>query len=486
MSTPSRHSIDDSERTVVFANNSTEIIINDQEKRLVQKLDIRILPLLTLLYTLSFLDRVNIGNAKLANLERDLNLTGNEYNWSLGIFFLGYVIFEVPSNIILIKTKPSIWISTLMVMWGAIMIGMAFVKNFSQLMATRFLLGAFESGLFPGVIFYITKWYKKSERNYRISLFFAGATIAGAFNGLLAFSITNLNGKLGLNGWQWLFIIDGVVTVLVASASFFLITDYAETATWLTEDERKLAVDRLRSDTGHVHTTHFDKHQIFQAFKDLKIYIFMFLYFCLLVTLYSFSFFIPTIVNGLGFDTVISQLLSTPPFIFGCISSVTIAKLSDHYGIRSPYLISGLLISIIGYTLLIIHSNSIALKYTGVCIVGLGIFACIPISLTWLTNNLAGDSKCAVGSAMVIAWGNIGGVVSAQIYKSSDAPTYLTGHSVALSLLVFAVILSIIQYFFLNRINKCKLKNPEKFLKGSNGDDVTHLGDSHPSFIYSL
>ncbi|CAG8439102.1 14820_t:CDS:2 [Cetraspora pellucida] len=376
MSTHSSHSIDDSEKTVVFANNSTKVIINEQEKRLVQKLDIRILPLLTLLYTLSFLDR----------------------------------------------------------------------------------------------------WYKKSEQNYRISLVFAGATIAGAFNGLLAFSITNLNGKFGLS----------VVTVIVASASFFLITDYAETATWLTEDERKLAVDRLRSDSGHAHASHFDKHQIFQAFKDLKIYIFMFLYFCLLVTLYSFSFFIPTIVNGLGFDIVISQLLSTPPFIFGCISSVTIAKLSDHYGIRSPYLISSLLISIIGYTLLIIPSDSIALKYSGICIVGLGIFACIPISLTWLTNNVAGDSKCAVGSAMMIAWGNIGGIVSAQIYKSSDAPTYLTGHAVSLSLLIFAVVLSIIQYFFLNRINKCKLKDPEKFLKGSNGDDVIHLGDSHPSFIYSL
>ncbi|CAG8504723.1 16042_t:CDS:1 [Racocetra fulgida] len=103
-----------------------------------------------------------------------------------------------------------------------------------------------------------------------------------------------------------------------------------------------------------------------------------------------------------------------------------------------------------------------------------------------LTNNLAGDSKRAVGCAMVVAWGNIGGVLSAQIYKSSDAPTYITGHAVALSLLIFAVILSIIQYFLLNRINKCKLKDPEKFLKGSNEDDATHLGDLHPSFIYSL
>ncbi|KAF0401857.1 MFS general substrate transporter [Gigaspora margarita] len=484
----SSNSIDNSEKIDEFTNNSTNVLTNvesAEEKRLLKKIDLRIIPLVTILYTLSFLDRVNIGNAKLAHLERDLGLTGDEYNWALGIFFLGYVLFEVPSNIALIKIKPSIWISTLMVGWGAIMTGMAFVKNFSELMAVRFLLGAFESGLFPGVVFYLTKWYKKSERTYRISLFFSGATIAGAFNGLLAYAITNLDGKFNLHGWQWLFIIDGVMTVIVAFFSYFLISDYAETASWLTEDERKLAIDRLRYDGGHTHTTHFDKHQILQAFKDSKIYIYMFLYFCLLVTLYSFSFFVPTIVNGLGFNTVISQLLSTPPFILGCISCLVIAKLSDHFGVRSPYLIFCLLISIFGYAILIVPNASTAAKYTAVCIVGLGAFSTIPTILAWLTNNLAGDSKRAVGTAMVIAWGNIGGVISAQIYRSSDAPAYKTGHTIALSLLVVAVIITIFQHYLLIRINKYKLENPELFLKGSNRD-ASHLGDSHPSFIYSL
>lgn len=445
------------------------------------------MPLLMILYTLSFLDRVNIGNAKLAHLERDLNLIGDEYNWSLGIFFIGYVIFEVPSNILLIKIKPSIWISTLMVAWGIVMTIMAFVKNFSQLMTARFLLGAFESGFAPGIIFYLTKWYKKSEQNYRISLFFAGAAIAGAFNSFLAFSITSLDGKFGLNGWQWLFMIDGVVTVIIAFLSYFIFPDYAETATWLTENERKLAIERIRLDTGEsAYSTHFDKFQIIQAFKDLKIYIFMVIYFCIVVILFSFAFFIPSIVNGLGFNTVISQLLSSPPFIFGCISSIIIAKLSGRYKVYGPYLIFNLLISMMGYILLIVPSDTTSLKYIGACIAGLGIFACIPTSLTWLTSNLAGDSKRAVGSAMMIAWGNIGGVVSGQLYRSSDAPAYKTGHSVALSLLAVAVILSIIQYYLLNRANKYKLKDPERFLKGLNEEEVMNLGDLHPSFIYSL
>ncbi|CAG8669366.1 17685_t:CDS:2, partial [Cetraspora pellucida] len=308
------HSVDISEKIVENIN-----ISSIEEKRLLTKLDLRIIPLLTLLFTLSFLDRVNIGNAKLAHLERDLNLTGDQFNWCLAIFFLGYVVFEVPSNIMLIKIRPSIWISTLTVGWGITMICMAFVKNFSQLMGVRFLLGVFESGLFPGIIFYITKWYKRSERGYRISLFFSGATIAGAFNGLLAFAITKLDGRSGLSGWQWIFLIDGIATVIAALFSYFLISDYAETATWLTEDERKLAIDRLRIDGGHAHTTHFDKFQIFQAFKDLL-----------------FPNFFPL-----------------------------------------PHLFWDVFLVILGYALLLANHSSIACA----CIVGLGFFSCIPTLL---------------------------------------------------------------------------------------------------------
>ncbi|CAG8723515.1 25487_t:CDS:2 [Gigaspora margarita] len=378
MSTYSRNSIDNLEKVDEFTKNSSNFLTNiesSEEKRLLKKIDLRIIPLVTVLYTLSFLDRVNIGNAKLANFERDINLTNDEYDWALGIFFLGYVIFDVPSNIALIKIKPSVWISTLMVVWGIIMTIMAFAKNFSELMVLRFLLGLFESGLFPGVIFYLTKWYKKSERNYRISLFFSGATIAGAFNGLLAYAITNLD--------------------------------------------------------------------------------------------------------------VVSQLLSTPPFILGCISCIVVAKFSDCYGVRSPYLLLCILVPIAGYAILVIPNASVAVKYTAVCIIGLGVFSTVPTTLTWLTDNLAGDSKRAVGTAMMISWGNIGGVISAQLYKPIDAPAYKTGHSIALSLSVVAVIITIIQYYLLKRTNKYKLENPEIFLKGSNRD-ATYLGDSHPSFIYSL
>ncbi|KAF0550630.1 MFS general substrate transporter [Gigaspora margarita] len=500
----STHSIDGSEKKDEIINMQNEVTINTEEKKktelitnpevitdakekkLIKKIDLRIIPLIIVLNILSFLDRVNIGNAKLAHLEHDLNLVGNEYNWALSIFFLGYILFEVPTNIIAIKIKPSVWISTRMISWGSIVIAMAFVKNYSQLMATRFLLGTFQTGLYSGVIFYLTKWYKRSERSYRISFFNAGVIMSGAFNGLIAFSISSLNGKFGFNSWQWLFLVEGAITVIIAFCCYFLISDYPEITIWLTDYEQKLAVDRLRNDTGHAYATHFDKHQITLAFKDLKVYVFMFINFCVLATLYSFSFFIPSIVNGMGFDGVISQLLSTPPFIIGCISSIIISKLSDNHRIRSPYLIFSLLISIIGYSFLIVHGTSIALKYTGICVIGLGMFVSCPLVIAWAADNIAGETKRAVGFAIVVGGSNLGGVLSAQIYKDSDAPAYIFGHTVTLSLLIIGIVLSIFQYCYLKRMNKYKLEDPKRFLKGSNADDAAHLGDLHPSFTYIL
>ncbi|CAG8439429.1 2069_t:CDS:10 [Dentiscutata heterogama] len=435
---------------------TTEIVESVDEKRLLRKLDVRIIPLFTLLYILSFLDRVNIGNAKLAHLERDLGLTGNEYNWALSIFFVTYVICEIPSNIIIIKIKPSIWIASLMVGWSVVMIIMAFVKNYTQLLVTRLLLGVFEAGLFPGVIFHITRWYRRTEQNYRVSLFFSGCLIAGAFSGLLAFAIMYLDGRFGLSSWQW------------------------------AQDERKTIIDRLQLDSANVNTTNLDKYQIYEAFKDWKIYIALSIQFIVSMLGYSFSFFLPSIVNGLGFGSVISQLLSVPPYIVGSFTTVTVAILSDRRKIRGPYLILCSLVAIVGYVLLVVPSSSIAIKYTGACVVGMGLFVCIPISITWLMNNLAGDSKRAVGSAMLVSSGNAGGLLAAQIYQPKDAPAYKTGHTIAIFLLIVAIILSMVQYYLLNRVNKHKINDPDRFLKGKNKEEAVILGDKHPSFVYSL
>lgn len=176
------------------------------QKSLLRKIDLKIVPLVTFLYMLSYLDRISIGNAKLEHLESDLGLIENQYNWVLCIFFFGHILFEVPSNLILYKIKHrlSIWISVIMLACGIIMILMIFVKNFLMIMIARFFLGFFEAGLIPGMIYYITIWYKRSEQNSRVSAVLWGPTFAGALSGLLSYAIISLlDSKAGLSGWQW-------------------------------------------------------------------------------------------------------------------------------------------------------------------------------------------------------------------------------------------------------------------------------------------
>ncbi|CAG8712737.1 19192_t:CDS:10 [Dentiscutata erythropus] len=388
-----------------------------EERELLWKIDIRVIPLFTLLYTFSFMDKVNIGNAKLEDLEEDLHLTENQYNIILSSFFVGIIVMST-----------------------------AAVKNFPQIMILRFLLGVFEAGFFPGAVLYITRWYKNCEENFRISLFVSIATIAGGFSGLLSFFIANILHEVnGLSGWQWAFIIDGVVTCVVALFSYYLIPDSAETAYWLTKEERKLAVERLNHNSSHHHESFYtESHQIIEAFKDWKIYMAMLLYFCLLAPLYSFSFFISSIVNGLGF------------------SSVVIAISSDRAGVRGPYLLCCLLVAILGYAFLLTHDTSMTVKYIGACIIGVGLFPCIPTSITWLINNLAGETKCAIGDALMIAAGNIGAGISTQFYKEKDAPSYKFGHSISLALLV------------------------KKYTIDIDDEETMKFGERHPSFMYSL
>ncbi|RGB40947.1 major facilitator superfamily domain-containing protein [Rhizophagus diaphanus] len=392
----------------VESNNSREIFIENKEleKKLLRKIDLRVMPLLTLLYLLSFLDRVNIGNAKLAHIEYDIGFVGVQFNWCLSIFFFGYILFEIPSNLILLRTNPSLWIPFIMTLWGLVMILMAFVKNFAELMSARFFLGA--------------------------SILFMGTSFAGSCSGLLAYSIVRLDGKLGLKGWQWIFIIEGLMTVIVSIISYFLLSNYPEKTKWLRDEERKYVVERLKYDAGKAHVAHFNKKQIYAALTDWKVYLAMLHLSASSIVFYSFSLFIPTIVNGMGFDFVKSQLLSVPPFFCAGVSTLVVAILSDRKRIRSPFIFACSFIAIIGYILLIVPSIGIPGKYVGACIVGIGLSPINITSITWLTNNIAGHAKRGIATAMR------------------------------------------------------KKENPQSFLEGKTEEEIENLGDLHPDFIYSL
>ncbi|KAF9891063.1 hypothetical protein FE257_004998 [Aspergillus nanangensis] len=200
-------------------------------KTVLRKMDLHLLPTLTVLYLFAFLDRGNIGNARIEGMEEDLHMKGSQYNWALTVFFFPYAALELPANMLLKRVRASLWLPSLMVAWGIVMTCMGLVQGYSGLLITQ-------SGLYPGVAYYITTWYCREESQLRQAIFFSAASIAGAFSGLLAFAIGKLDGVAGYSGWRWIFILEGIATVLVAVGAYFLVYDSLETAPFLTADER--------------------------------------------------------------------------------------------------------------------------------------------------------------------------------------------------------------------------------------------------------
>ncbi|ORX89998.1 MFS transporter [Basidiobolus meristosporus CBS 931.73] len=434
----------------------------EEEAHLLRKIDARILPYAGLLYLFSFLDRVNIGNARLANLEADIGLTSSQYSWCLSIFFIGYIIFEIPSNLLLKKYSPSHWIARIMVTWGVCTMSMAAVKNFAGMMVCRFFLGLSEAGLFPGIIFYLTFWYTRKEQCSRVALFFSAATLAGAFGGVLAYGITHIDSSSGLSGWQWIFIIEGAPTVILGITTWFLLPDSPSTAKWLTPRERELVELRLTQEQGTVSTSHLDKQQFIAAITDVVVWMYALLFIGIVLPLYSLAFLLPTIVRDLGFTNVTAQLLTAPPYALGFIFTIAMAFHSDYRQERGYHVLGQSLLGALGYFLLLVLADTKAL-YAAASIATIGVFSCIPISLGWLSNNIHGSTKAATATALVISLGNIGGVIAGQLYRKEEAPHYIPSHTTNVCMLCLTATVSLLLRCYLSKQNrKTENATPEK------------------------
>ncbi|KAJ8584568.1 MFS general substrate transporter [Rhizopogon salebrosus TDB-379] len=446
-----------------------------ERARILRKIDWHLLPFVSLLYMLSFLDRANVGNAKVAGMSKDLDLIGYRYNIAAAAFFILYSFAEVPSNIALKLFRPSRWIPIIMVAWGLVMTLMCLVNSFQSLVVARLFLGLTEAGLFPGVTYYISLWYPRSEQSKRIAIFFSAATVAGAFGGLLAYAIEQMEGIGGLHGWQWIFCLEGIVTMLVACLSFFFMHDYPETAKFLTQSERAYVINMLKQDANNL-ATHYHIRFVLQAMKDYKTYVQVVTYFGLLVPVYAIALFTPTIINQLGYSATTAQLLSVPPFIAGCVVTILVGIYSDKCNLRGPFIIGGAFVSMVGYILLYCDGRA-GPSYIGACLCAIGIYPTIAVDLAWVGSNAGGDFKRGVAIAMVIGMGNLGGICSSFIYI--DPPRFHIGHGTIIGFLC----LSLFSMWNYDRLNKqkeaqCQAEN----ITDSRRDEFKNMGDSSPLF----
>ncbi|GLI73115.1 hypothetical protein PoHVEF18_001325 [Penicillium ochrochloron] len=460
------------------------------EAAVLRKMDIRLIPMLSALYLLAFLDRGNIGNAKIEGLLEDLHMTGPQYNWTLTVFFFTYCVFELPSNLLLKKLRPSRWLPLIMVAWGIVMTLMGIVQNYGGLLATRLCLGIAEAGLYPGVAYYITLWYPRHRAQFRQAMFFSAASIAGAFSGLLAFGIAKMDGVGGLAGWRWIFILEGLLTVVVAFAAPFAIHDSPETATFLTEQERAFVIHALRiqnsADAREMvqDESKFHMKYVIDAFKDWQIWLGLLMYWGITCPLYGISFFLPSIIKDLGYKSSTAQLLTVPIYITAAVVAVAAAWYSDRRKQRSPFILFFMSLIAIGFIIVIASTGRgvPGVVYFGVFIAVIGIYPAFPGNVTWLSVNLAGDYKRAAGMAIHIGIGNLAGAMSSNFYRSKDAPKYILGHSLELGFVIMGMIAVVLLRFNYQRINKKRDQlDPSEY-----PSDPDSLGDRSPLFRYML
>ncbi|OAG44564.1 hypothetical protein AYO21_01054 [Fonsecaea monophora] len=451
------------------------------ERALVRKLDLTLLPALTSLYLLSFLDRSNVGNARIEGLATDLNMTGDQYLTGLTLYFIGYVLFEVPCNLILKMWTPRFWLPTLTLTWGVVSTLMGVTQSRDGFFVVRFFLGVAESGLFPGIVFYLSMWYKRNERQFRVALFFSAASLAGAFGGILAWGIAHMRGVGGYNGWRWIFILEGLLTVVVSIAAYFFIHNYPDTAKFLSNEEREYIQHRLKVDSDATQDEKLDWNNVKKAFTDIKCYLYAFGFHTLSLPLYTLSLFLPTIIKSLGYSSAQAQLMTIPPYAIAFFLTIGLAVLSERYCTRTPFILMSSSLAIIGYILLLSDPRP-GVSYVGIIFAAAGIYPSVALTLAWPANNVSGQTKRAVANALQISLGNLGAVLGTQLYRTETAPRYFLGHSFALAYMVANLIVTTTLWMVLKRQNERR----EARTAENAPVDGPWLGDEDPRWRFHL
>ncbi|KAF2166219.1 hypothetical protein M409DRAFT_23411 [Zasmidium cellare ATCC 36951] len=477
------------EKTVLESNASEEGVVDIdpvKERRLVRKLDLHIVPMVMLLYLLSFLDRVNIGNARLYGLEEDLNLTGSQYQTAVSLLFVTYILSELPSNLILKHyITPSRWIALITTAWGIIATLTGIVQSYSGLIVCRLLLGLVEGGLFPGAAIYLTFWYTKHELALRIGYLFVSAALAGACGGLLAYGIGFMDGVAGQSGWRWILILEGLPTIILGISCLWLLADGPETAYYLTPEEKSLLLARRATQTGQTDT--FEWADVRKGLKDWKIWVFCVGQFGVDTMLYGYSTFLPTIIKGIRPEssTAIVQVLTIPCYALGAITYMLASRYSDWRQSRGPVTVLFAAVAIVGYALLVSDSSS-GVHFAGCFLVAMGLYVAVGIPLAWLPSNNPRYGKRTTATGLQLTIGNVSGVMAPFLYPTAEGPRYVKGHAVSMSMVALGAVLYGGMYFYFKLENKKRASGRrDHIMEGRSEDEVLALGDENPRFVFA-
>ncbi|MPW17533.1 MFS transporter [Paraburkholderia sp. CNPSo 3157] len=397
------------------------------EEATYRKVAWRLTPLLMLSYVVAYLDRVNVGFAKLG-MSADLGLSDAVYGFGAGIFFIGYFIFEVPSNIILHRVGARVWIARIMVSWGIISMLTMFVTTPTMFYVMRFLLGLAEAGFFPGIILYLTYWYPAHRRGRMTTWFMTAIAISGVVGGPISgYILKAFNGANGWHGWQWLFLLEGIPSVIVGILVFVVLDDRISKAKWLTDQERELLERNIAAEEATK-----EDHSIGKVMMSPRVLLMSLIYFSFVMGLYGVSFWLPTIIKSTGVtDAFMIGLLSAIPFAAAVIAMVLVARSADRTRERRWHVALPGFAGALGLVLSVVWAHDTTLAMAALTLATMGIITTLPLFWSLPTSFLAGTGAAA-GIAMINSIGNLAGFLSPyavgwlkQITSTTDSGMYM-------------------------------------------------------------
>ncbi len=388
-------------------------VVNEITQKILFKISWRLIPLLFLSYVCAYLDRINVGFAA-KQLKEDLHFSDSVYGLGAGIFFLGYALFEIPSNVIMEKVGARRWIARIMISWGIISGATAFVNSPESFYVMRFLLGIAEAGFFPGIILYLTYWFPPSERGKSISRFMTAIPLSGLIGGPISGALLNLDGIANLYGWQWMFLVEALPSLLMGFYIFFFLPNSPAGAKWLTLEEKTLLADAIKEQEDELHKES-DKPKAYAAFFSLPVWHMCLIYFFQVTGLYGIGLWLPDLLRSATHQgNIATGFLTAIPFLAGAISMVFWGWNSDRKQERKWHLIAGNLLGSGGFIIAGSNPDSLTWALFGMTVASMGVHA--TFGPFWaLKTTLLAPGIAAIGIALINSMGNLGGFMGPSI-----------------------------------------------------------------------
>ncbi|KAI9459753.1 major facilitator superfamily domain-containing protein [Boletus coccyginus] len=453
------------------------VLLNEEnrkaaERHVVRKLDMRLMPTVVILYLMNYIDRVAVTSARLQGLETDLNLTDVQYETVLAVLFASYSPAQIPSNMILgYISRPSFYIGACAMAWGVTSALTGVTKNFGGIVACRIFIGLPEAAFYPGSMYLLSRWYTKGELALRSAILYVGLLVSNAFGSFIAAGILrNMQGKLGIAAWRWLFYIEGAITIFIGLLAMWLLPDLPHNTRWMSPSERRLVQVRLAEDTGEAdknpsEATIFDGFKL--AIRDVKVWVFMLMACCQILGM-SFINFFPTLTATLGYNTTDTLLMTAPPWIFAsicCIINAWNCGNIDRTGERYFHMAAWWWVTILGY-IISLATMSTGGRYFSLFLMTSG-FAGWALTLNWVSNSIPRPpAKRSVAMGLVNGVGNLGNVMGSYVWKASWGPGYHQSMIIALCSLVLSTILGLVMRQMLIRENKQMEREEQELTEG--------------------